>query len=97
MRIDIATHEAALRIIDKTGPLRNPADRDHCMRYMVATALLYGHIKAEHFQDETAQDPRIDTLRSITYMHENPQFTKDYHDPNIRSIASTVTITHGYY
>lgn len=90
--ISIATHEAALRIIDKKGPLKNHADRDHCMRYMVAIALLHGQIKAEHYQDEAALNPRIDQLRNLMDMHENPQFTKDYLDPKIRSIASTVTI-----
>lgn len=91
--IEVATHDAALRIIDKKGPLVNYADRDHCMQYMIALALIHGTVKAEHYNDETAKDPNIDLLRSKMTLQENPQFTKDYHDPKIRSIANSLTIT----
>lgn len=91
--IDIATHEAAIRIIDKKGNLNNPADRDHCLQYMVAIALIHGNLAAEHYNMESAKDPRIDDLRSKMHIHENAKFTKDYYDPAIRSIASTLTIT----
>lgn len=92
-RIDIETHEAAMRIIDKKGELKNPADRDHCMQYMVAVALLQGYLSAEHYNKEAALDPRIDKLRSKMHLNEHSKFTKDYFDPDIRSIASTLTIT----
>lgn len=92
-RIDIDTHEAAIRIIDKKGELKNPADRDHCMQYMIAIALLNGTLSAEHYNKEAATDPRIDELRSKMHIKEHPKFTKDYIDPSIRSIASTLTIT----
>ena len=91
--IDIHTHEAALRIIDKKGPLKNFADRDHCIQYMVAIGLLHGHLNADHYGDEASLDPRIDTLRSKMVVRENPQFSKDYLDPKKRSIASTLTVT----
>ena len=92
-RIDIDTHEAAIRIIDKKGELKNPADRDHCMQYMIAIALLHGTVSAEHYNKETANDPRIDELRSKMHLKEHPKFTTDYINPSIRSIASTLTIT----
>lgn len=92
-RIDIETHEAAIRIIDKKGDLKNPADRDHCMQYMVAIALIHGRLSAEHYNKEAAQNPKIDELRSKMHLKEHKKFTKDYFDPAIRSIASTLTIT----
>lgn len=92
-RIDIATHESALRIIDKKGPLTNHADRDHCMQYMVAIALINGVLTAEHYTDAAAEDPRIDVLREKMHLTEEPRFSRDYLDPNIRSIASALTIT----
>ncbi len=93
VRIDIDTHEAAIRIIDKKGELKNPADRDHCMQYMVAIALLHGDLSSEHYEHESAKDPRIDELRSKMHIKEHKAFTKHYYDPDIRSIASTLTIT----
>lgn len=90
--IDIHTHEAALRIIDKKGPLRNFADRDHSMQYMVATALIHGNLTSNHYSDEAAKDPRIDALREKIHIYEEKQFSKDYLDPEIRSIASTLTV-----
>jgi len=91
-RITIRTHEAAIRIIDKTGPLANPADRDHCIQYMVAVPLLFGRLTAADYEDDVAQDPRIDALRAQTVCVEDPQFTKDYHDPAKRSIANALTV-----
>jgi 2-methylcitrate dehydratase len=91
-RITIRTHEAAIRIIDKSGPLANPADRDHCIQYMVAVPLLFGRLTAADYEDEVAGDPRIDALRAKTVCVEDPQFTKDYHDPGKRSIANALTV-----
>jgi 2-methylcitrate dehydratase len=88
----VRTHEAALRIIDKTGPLANPADRDHCIQYMIAVPLLVGRLTAADYEDEVARDPRIDALRAKITCVEDPQFTKDYHDPDKRSIANALTI-----
>ncbi len=91
-RITIRTHEAALRIIDKAGPLTNPADRDHCIQYMVAVPLLFGRLTAADYEDTVASDPRIDALRAKMTCVEHPQFSRDYHDPDKRSIANAVTI-----
>lgn len=91
-RIDIRTHEACIRIIDKKGPLRNPADRDHTIQYMVAIPLIFGRLTARDYEDEIAVDPRIDALRERMACVEDPQFTKDYHDPEKRSIANAVTV-----
>lgn len=91
-RIDLTTHESAIRIISKEGTLHNPADRDHCLQYMVAIALLFGDLTAEHYEDETAADPRIDQLRAKMQVQENKQFSLDYHDPNLRSIANRIQI-----
>jgi 2-methylcitrate dehydratase len=90
--ITIRTHEAALRIIDKKGPLNNPADRDHCIQYMVAVPLIFGRLTAGDYEDEVAADPRIDLLREKISCVEDPQFTKDYHDPDKRSIANALTV-----
>ncbi len=92
-KITIRTHEAAIRIIDKTGPLNNPADRDHCIQYMIAIPLLYGRLTAADYEDDVAADPRIDALRERMETVEDAQFTKDYHDPKKRSIANGLTIT----
>ncbi|MGY8527366.1 bifunctional 2-methylcitrate dehydratase/aconitate hydratase [Paracidovorax citrulli] len=91
-RVTIRTHEACIRIIDKKGPLANPADRDHCIQYMVAVPLLYGRLTAEDYEDKVAEDPSIDTLRDKIVCVEDPQFTTDYHDPEKRSIANAMTI-----
>lgn len=90
--IEISTHESAIRIIDKKGPLHNPADRDHCIQYMVAIALLYGNLTADHYEEDAAKDPRIDLLRGKMRVTENQQFTLDYLDPNKRSIANCLTM-----
>lgn len=91
--IRIRTHRAAIRIIDKKGPLHNPADRDHCLQYMIAIPLLFGRLTAEDYEDETARDPRIDALRAKMETEEDPGFTRDYYDPDKRSIANALTIT----
>ncbi len=91
-QITIRTHEAAIRIIDKKGPLHNPADRDHCIQYMVAVPLIFGRLTAGDYENEVAADPRIDPLREKIVCVEDPQFTKDYHDPEKRSIANALTV-----
>lgn len=91
-KLTIRTHEAAIRIIDKKGPLNNPADRDHCIQYMVAVPLLYGRLTAADYEDRIAADPRIDALRDKIVCVEDPQFTRDYHDPEKRSIANALTV-----
>ncbi len=91
-RIVIETQESGKRIIDKTGPLANPADRDHCIQYMVAVPLLNGTLTAEHYEDDVAADPRIDALRAKMDVVENPAFTPDYLDPAKRSIGNAVQV-----
>jgi 2-methylcitrate dehydratase len=91
-RITIRTHESAMRIIDKKGPLSNPADRDHCIQYMVAVPLLYGRLTAADYEDEIATDPRIDALRDKMTCVEDKQFSRDYLDPAKRSIANAITV-----
>jgi len=90
--ITIRTHEACIRIIDKKGPLANPADRDHCIQYMVAVPLLFGRLTAADYEDGIAADPRIDALRAKIDCVEDPRFTKDYLDPDKRSIANALTV-----
>ena len=91
-RITIRTHEAAIRIIDKKGPLNNPADRDHCIQYMVAVPILFGRLTAEDYEDSVAIDKRIDELRDKITCVEDKQFTRDYHDPEKRSIANALGV-----
>ncbi|MGA7858100.1 MAG: 2-methylcitrate dehydratase, partial [Terracidiphilus sp.] len=94
--ITVRTHEACLRIIDKKGPLANPADRDHCVQYMIAIPLLFGRLTAADYEDSIANDPewgpRIDALRACISCVEEPQFTRDYHDPEKRSIANSLRV-----
>ena len=92
-RVQIDTQEAAARIIDKAGPLRNPADRDHCLQYMVAIGLIHGSLDAEHYEDEAASDPRIDWLRSRMHVTVLPDYSRDYLDPKKRSIANAVEVS----
>ncbi|KZX37337.1 bifunctional 2-methylcitrate dehydratase/aconitate hydratase [Wohlfahrtiimonas chitiniclastica] len=92
-KITIRTHEACIRIIDKKGPLNNPADRDHCIQYMVAVPLIYGRLTAADYEDTIAKNPAIDALRDKMECVEDPQFTADYHDPEKRSIANALTVT----
>ncbi|HYQ95262.1 MAG TPA: 2-methylcitrate dehydratase, partial [Burkholderiales bacterium] len=91
-RIEIVTHESAIRIIDKKGSLDNPADRDHCIQYMVAIALLKGNLTAADYEDEAARDPRIDALRAKMVCIENKRYSRDYLDPRKRSIANQLQI-----
>jgi 2-methylcitrate dehydratase len=91
-RVTIRTHESAIRIIDKTGPLANPADRDHCIQYMVAVPMIFGHLTAADYEDAVAADPRIDALRDKMVCVEDAQFSRDYLDPNKRSIANAITV-----
>lgn len=91
--LQIKTQEAAIRIIDKEGPLHNYADRDHCIQYMVAVPLLYGNLEADHYQDSVAENPKIDELRSKMYCVENKEFSVDYHDPEKRSIGNALVAT----
>lgn len=91
-RVVITTQESAKRIIDKTGPLYNPADRDHCIQYMTAVGLIFGDLTAAHYEAETAQDPRIDALREKMICVEDPQYSLDYLDPKKRSIANAVEV-----
>ena len=91
-RIEIETQEAGVRIIDKTGPLANYADRDHCIQYMVAVPLIFGRLTASDYNDDVAADPRIDALRAKMTVKENPQFTKDYFDPDKRYIGNSVQV-----
>ena len=90
--VTITTHETAIRIIDKTGPLHNPADRDHCLQYVAAIGLIFGTLTADHYEDEVAADPRIDALRDKMAVIENPQYSVDYLDPDKRSIANAVQV-----
>ena len=91
-RIVIETQEAGARIIDKTGPLDNPADRDHCIQYMVAVPLIFGRLTAADYEDGVASDPRVDTLRDKMEVRENERFTRDYFDPDKRYIGNAVQV-----
>ncbi len=91
-RVEIHTHESAIRIIDKSGPLHNPADRDHCLQYMTAIGLIFGALTADHYEDATAADPRIDALRSKMVVKEEPRYTREYLEADKRSIANAVQI-----
>ena len=91
-KVVIETQESGKRIIDKTGPLNNPADRDHCIQYMVAVPLIRGELSAEDYEDAAAADPRIDALRQKMEVIENPDFSKDYLDPDKRSIGNSVQV-----
>jgi len=91
-KVTVRTHEACIRIIDKKGPLNNPADRDHCIQYMMAVPMLFGRLTAEDYEDSVASDPRIDELRDKIACVEDKRYTKDYHDPEKRSIANAVTV-----
>ena len=91
-KVVIQTQEAGIRIIDKTGPLDNPADRDHCIQYMVAIPLIFGRLTADDYEDDIASDPRIDTLRNKMDVIENKQYSIDYLDPQKRSIGNAVQV-----
>ena len=92
-RIEISTHESAIRIISKQGPLANPADRDHCLQYMVAVPLLTGGLTAENYEDDFHRShPEIDILREKMTVIEHPSYSLDYHDPQKRSIANALQV-----
>ena len=91
-RVELTTHESAIRIIDKTGPLHNPADRDHCLQYMTAVGLIFGELTADHYEDRVARDPRIDALRAKMTVTEDRRYTADYLDADKRSIANAVQV-----
>jgi 2-methylcitrate dehydratase len=91
-KVTITTQESAKRIIDKNGPLYNPADRDHCIQYMTAIGLIFGHLTAEHYEDKIAADPRIDALRAKMTCVEDARYSRDYLDPHKRSIANAVQV-----
>ncbi len=91
-KVVIKTQESGMRIINKTGPLHNPADRDHCIQYMTAVGLIHGELTADHYRDEAAADPRIDALRDVTEVVEEPRYSTDYLDPEKRSIGNSVQV-----
>ena len=91
-RIEIVTHESAIRIIDKKGPLNNPADRDHCIQYMAAIGLIKGNLTAADYEDEAAKDPRVDALRAKMVCKEYKRWSRDYLDPKKRSIANQLQV-----
>lgn len=91
-RIELTTQDSAIRIISKTGPLHNPADRDHCLQYMVAVGLLHGELTAAHYEANVAANPDIDRLRELMQVHEDKRYSEEYHDPDKRSIANAIQI-----
>ena len=91
-RVELTTHESAIRIIDKAGQLHNPADRDHCLQYMTAIGLIFGELTAEHYEDKVASDPRIDALRAKMVVSEDKRYSSEYLDPSKRSIANAVQV-----
>ncbi|CAN2189411.1 2-methylcitrate dehydratase [Candidatus Nanopelagicaceae bacterium] len=91
-KVTIRTHEACIRIIDKKGPLNNPADRDHCIQYMVAVPFIFGRLTARDYEEDIAADPRIDALREKIVCVEDSSYTADYHNPEKRSIANAITV-----
>jgi 2-methylcitrate dehydratase len=91
-RVEITTQESAVRIISKTGPLHNPADRDHCLQYITAVGLIFGELTADHYEDGIAADPRIDRLRAKMTVAEDPRYTREYLEPDKRSIANAVQV-----
>jgi 2-methylcitrate dehydratase len=91
-RVELTTHESAIRIIDKSGPLNNPADRDHCLQYMTAIGMIFGALTADHYEDQVAADPRIDALRARMVVTEDKSYSKDYLDAEKRSIANAVQV-----
>jgi 2-methylcitrate dehydratase len=91
-RILVETQEPAMRIIDKAGPLANPADRDHCLQYMIAVPLIFGRLGAADYEDDVARDPRIDRLRARMHVRENPAFTREYYDLRLRHIANALQV-----
>src|SRR4029077_8972345 len=91
-RVVITTQESAIRIIDKSGPLHNPADRDHCIQYITAIGLIFGELTADHYEDAVAADSRIDSLRAKTLVAEDPRYSREYLEADKRSIANAVQV-----
>ena len=91
-RIDVKCHNSTMVILDKAGPLANPADRDHCMQYMMAVGLIFGKLTTEDYEDHVAADPRIDALRAKMQLTELPVFEREYHDPAKRSNANSIRV-----
>ena len=91
-RIDVRCHNSSMVILDKTGPLHNFADRDHCMQYMIAIGLIFGQLTAEDYEDHVAADPRIDALRAKMHLSEDERYERDYHDPEKRSNANSIQV-----
>ena len=90
--IEVTTHESAIRIISKSGVLNNPADRDHCLQYMIAIGLIHGDLIAEHYEDDVASDPRVDALREKMTIKEDKRYTAEYLEADKRSIANKIQI-----
>jgi 2-methylcitrate dehydratase len=91
-KIVLTTQESAVRIISKSGPLHNPADRDHCLQYIVAVGLIFGELTADHYEDQIAADPRIDALRAKMEVIEEPRYSREYLEADKRSIANAVQV-----
>lgn len=91
-KIVVHTHASAIKIISKEGPLKNPADRDHCLQYMIAVPLITGQLNVRHYEDEFASDPRIDQIRSLIEVHEEPRFSTEYLEEGKRSAANQIQI-----
>jgi 2-methylcitrate dehydratase PrpD len=91
-RVEVKCHNSTMVILDKTGPLHNPADRDHCMQYMMAVGMIYGTMTAEHYEDHIAADPRIDALRAKMKLSESAQYEREYHDPAKRTNANSIQV-----
>ena len=90
--IEVTTHESAIRIISKVGDLNNPADRDHCLQYMIAVGLIYGELKAEHYEDDFACNSEIDQLREKMVIYEDKRYSSEYHEADKRSIANKLQV-----
>jgi 2-methylcitrate dehydratase len=91
-RIDVRCHNSSMVILDKTGPLHNFADRDHCMQYMISVGMIFGKLTAEDYEDHVAADPRIDALRAKMHLAEDERYERDYHDPEKRSNANSIQV-----
>ena len=91
-RVEVRCHNSTMVILDKSGPLHNPADRDHCMQYMMAVGMIYGTMTAEHYEDHVAADPRIDRLRAKMRLAESKQYEREYHDPAKRTNANSIQV-----
>src|SRR5438046_8521429 len=91
-RVVLTTQESAIRIISKTGPLHNPADRDHCIQYIVAVTMIYGELTADHYEDRIAADPRIDVLRAKMEVVEDQQYSREYLEADKRCIANAIQV-----